>query len=123
VGPVSDIYKRLTFSQLYDAVIKDKYYLYINKLSLQYAKRGAGQAGTRFFIYEKIPSLKYWNPDVTFESTKVVAEPKIPKVTITMLDGTNTEFNVEPTWKSSDILQKVLEHCPKEPPKLPVQKA
>jgi hypothetical protein len=69
----------------------------VTRLSLSYAKRGAGQSGVRSFKYDVLPAIKYWNPDLVCEVVKdVLAAPTAApraSVQLTLADGSTRSFD------------------------------
>jgi len=82
-------------------------YLYgIKQVTVEWSKKGRGQTGTRHFHYFKVPSLRHWNPDVSFVERKYADLQ--PRVTLLLADGSTKEI-LTADLHSDAILAKVQE--------------
>jgi len=96
------------WTKLYSVYLQNKNYVYnLKKLTLQYPIKGPGTSGIRHFKHNKIPPLRYWNPDVAFHEIRVYSVSP-PKVTLEMTDGTTQSINITPEMKEEDIFKNVL---------------
>jgi len=77
-----------TWADFHKAYLSNQIYLFnLKSFTIQWAKRGSGNAGARYFNYYLIPPLVYWNPDIRFNRYKVLsASPPFIKLEMSKLN-------------------------------------
>jgi len=97
-----------TWADFHKAYLSNQIYLFnLKSFTIQWAKRGSGNAGARYFNYYLIPPLVYWNPDIRFNRYKVLSASP-PFIKLEMMDGTTHKMDITPGMKEIDILKQVL---------------
>jgi len=102
-------------SEVKQAYLEGKIYLYnVTDVKLEWAKKGPGQTGIRHFKYDIVPPLRYWNPDIKFETIKVkeVAQSNFESsVSLTLADGSLVLVQGN-NLKANEILKRMLDQVP-----------
>eukprot|EP00049_Salpingoeca_infusionum_P026661 m.27114 g.27114 ORF g.27114 m.27114 type:complete len:115 (+) comp8895_c0_seq2:277-621(+) len=80
----------------------------VAKVSIAYARRGAGNAGARAFIKEHVPSLKYHNEALVFERTFLRDVGVAEKAKLTVTDDKSKATDFEIHNKTSEEILKLL---------------
>ncbi|KAL6052747.1 28S ribosomal protein S25, mitochondrial [Balamuthia mandrillaris] len=86
-----------------------QHYLFgVSRVQLEWAKKGAGQTGARYFKYNKLPPLRFWNPDVEFVEIKRLQGK--PSLIVDYEDGRRKEWDL--TGKKEEEVFSTLMNGP-----------
>eukprot|EP01080_Neovahlkampfia_damariscottae_P003085 gene3085-5255_t len=80
----------------------------LTKLSLVYNQYGVGNSGSRYFVYEYFPSLKFHNDSIQFDAIKRKNTNISPFVTLEYEDASQEKIEIT-NLRSDQIMHKIQE--------------
>lgn len=82
----------------------------VSKLTIETKQIGAGEAGSRFFVREYLPCLKYHNPNVDFSRTNIWGKSdEMSKLRVEITGLEQEKHILTNNLMSNEILDKLLD--------------